>query len=181
MFMPKNGLVIFGRGWQVGALFLASCAAVALTFGYYLSPDHARYLAAAAVLTFMVINYMGVKKTANATKVIVSIVILSLLAIVALMLSGKPNISNLQPLIGESGFYGILQSAGIWFFAFAGYSRIATLGEEVKNPEKSIPRAILIGLGLTLVIYAAVVLSALLLVDPVSLAASNAELPGSCA
>lgn len=163
-------------GW--GFIFgkLASCAAVALTFGYYLSPDYARYLAAAAVLTFMVINYLGVKKTADATKVIVSIVVLSLIAIVALVLSGKPSLSNLQPLIGENGLYGILQSAGIWFFAFAGYSRIATLGEEVKNPEKSIPRAILIGLGLTLVIYAAVVLSALLLVGSASLAASNAPL-----
>ncbi|MDX2775811.1 amino acid permease [Streptomyces caniscabiei] len=163
-------------GW--GFIFgkLASCAAVALTFGYYLSPDYARYLAATAVIVFMIINYMGIKKTANATKVIVGIVLLSLLAIVALVLSDKPSLSNLQPLFGQSGLYGILQSAGIWFFAFAGYSRIATLGEEIKDPEKSIPRAILIGLGLTLAIYAAVVLSALLVVGPATLAQSNSPL-----
>jgi APA family basic amino acid/polyamine antiporter len=102
--------------------------------------------------------------------------LLSLLAIVVLVLGEKPSLDNLQPLFGQSGLYGILQSAGIWFFAFAGYSRIATLGEEIKDPEKSIPRAILIGLGLTLIIYAAVVLSALLLVGPATLAQSNAPL-----
>ena len=163
-------------GW--GFIFgkLASCAAVALTFGYYLSPDYARYLAAVAVITFIIINYLGVKKPANATKIIVSIVLVSLLAIVVLVLNGDSSFSNLQPLFGQSGLYGILQSAGIWFFAFAGYARIATLGEEVKNPEKSIPRAILLALGLTLLIYSSVVLSALLLVGPSTLAQSNAPL-----
>ena len=165
---------IAGWGFVVGKL--ASCAAVALTFGYYLFPGYARYLAAAAVIAFMTLNYFGIKKTANATKIVVVIVVLSLVAIVVLILHGTPNIANLQPLSGSSGLYGILQSAGIWFFAFAGYSRIATLGEEVKNPETSIPRAILLGLSLTFLIYAAVVLSALLVVGPATLAHSNAPL-----
>ena len=163
-----------GWGFVVGKL--ASCAAVALTFGYYLFPGYARYLAAGAVIAFMTLNYFGIKKTANATKIVVAIVVLSLVAIVVLILHGTPNIANLQPLSGSSGLYGILQSAGIWFFAFAGYSRIATLGEEVKNPETSIPRAILLGLGMTFLIYAAVVLSALLVVGPTTLAQSNAPL-----
>src|SRR5690606_25509547 len=46
--------------------------------------------------------------------------------------------------------------AGLLFFAFAGYARIATLGEEVRNPTKSIPRAIGIGLGIVVVLYAVV-------------------------
>ncbi len=163
-----------GWGFIVGKL--ASCAAVALTFGYYLFPGYARYLAAGAVIAVMTLNYFAIKKTANATKVVVAIVVLSLVAIVVLILHGTPNIANLQPLSGSSGLYGILQSAGIWFFAFAGYSRIATLGEEVKNPETSIPRAILLGLSLTFLIYAAVVLSALLVVGPTTLAQSNAPL-----
>jgi APA family basic amino acid/polyamine antiporter len=131
-------------------------------------------LAAGAVIAFMTLNYFGIKKTANATKVVVSIDVLSLVAIVALILQGNPNLANLQPLFGSSGLYGILQSAGIWFFAFAGYSRIATLGEEVRDPETSIPRAILLGLSLTFLIYAWVVVSALLVVGPSALAQSNA-------
>ena len=163
-------------GWAFIVGKLASCAAVALTFGYYLFPAYARFLAAGAVIAFMTLNSFGIKKTASVTKVIVSIVVLSLVAIVALILQGHPNLANLQPLSGSSGLYGILQSAGIWFFAFAGYSRIATLGEEVRNPETAIPRAILLGLTLTFLIYAAVVVSTLLVVGPATLAQSNAPL-----
>lgn len=165
---------IAGWGFVVGKL--ASCSAVALTFGYYLAPEYARFLAAGAVIAFMMLNYHGIEKTANATKAIVVVVLISLSAIVALTFVGDPDIGNISPIVGSNGFYGILQSAGIWFFAFAGYSRIATLAEEVEDPETSIPRAIVLGLGITLLVYAAVVVSALLLVGPAQLARSDAPL-----
>ena len=50
----------------------------------------------------------------------------------------------------------MLQASGLIFFAFAGYARIATLGEEVKDPERTIPRAIPLALGITVVVYVAV-------------------------
>ncbi|MCM2466892.1 APC family permease [Methanoculleus oceani] len=165
---------VAGWGFVVGKL--ASCSAVALTFGYYLAPEYARFLAAGAVIAFTALNFFGIEKTASATKIIVVVVLLSLSAIVALVFVGEPDIGNLRPILGSNGFYGILQSAGIWFFAFAGYSRIATLGEEVEDPETSIPRAIVLGLGITLFVYAAVVFSALLLVGPAALARSDAPL-----
>ncbi|HOI12504.1 MAG TPA: amino acid permease [Methanoculleus sp.] len=165
---------VAGWGFVVGKL--ASCSAVALTFGYYLAPEYARFLAAGAVIAFTVLNFFGIEKTANATKIIVVVVLLSLSAIVALIFVGEPDIGNLSPILGPNGLYGILQSAGIWFFAFAGYSRIATLGEEVEDPETSIPRAIVLGLGITLFVYAVVVVSALLLVGPAALARSDAPL-----
>lgn len=153
---------VAGWGFVVGKL--ASCSAIALTFGYYLAPEYARLLAAGAVIAFTVLNYHGVEKTASATKVIVAAVLLSLTLIVALIFVGEPDPGNLRPLLGPNGIYGVLQSAGIWFFAFAGYSRIATLGEEVEDPETAIPRAIVLGLSITLFVYAVVVVSALLLV-----------------
>ena len=52
-----------------------------------------------------------------------------------------------RPVARHGGVYGVLQSAGLLFFAFAGYARIATLGEEVRDPERTIPRAIPIALG----------------------------------
>ncbi|WP_067075509.1 APC family permease [Methanoculleus horonobensis] len=165
---------VAGWGFVVGKL--ASCAAVALTFGYYLAPEYARLLAAGAVIAFMVLNYHGIEKTARATKVIVVVVLLSLAAVVALLFVGEPDIDNISPIVGPNGLYGILQSAGIWFFAFAGYSRIATLAEEVRDPETAIPRAIVLGLGITLLVYVAVVVSALLLVGPALLAESSAPL-----
>ena len=57
---------------------------------------------------------------------------------------------------GVGGADGILEAAALLFFAFAGYARIATLGEEIKNPARTIPRAIPAALGITLVVYAAV-------------------------
>ncbi|KAF5037615.1 putative transporter [anaerobic digester metagenome] len=165
---------VAGWGFVVGKF--ASCSAVALTFGYYLIPEYARYLAAGAVIAFTVLNFFGIQKTAGATKIIVSVVLLSLAVIVLLLLVGEPALSNLRPVLGPNGVYGILQSAGIWFFAFAGYSRIATLGEEVKDPKTSIPWAIILGLSVTLVVYAAVAISALLLVGPDLLSRSDAPL-----
>ena len=66
---------VAGWGFVVGKL--ASCSAVALTFGYYLSPDCARYLAAGAVIAFVALNYFGIEKTAGATKIIVAVVLLA--------------------------------------------------------------------------------------------------------
>lgn len=171
-----NGFWAWVAGWGFVVGKLASCSAVALTFGYYLAPEYARFLAAGAVIAFTALNFFGIEKTANATKIIVVVVLLSLSAIVALIFVGEPDIGNLCPFLGPNALYGILQSAGIWFFAFAGYSRIATLAEEVEDPETSIPRAIVLGLCITLFVYAAVVVSALLLVGPAALARSDAPL-----
>jgi APA family basic amino acid/polyamine antiporter len=93
----------------------------------------------------------------------------------AILVSGGTDGSNLT---GSSphGVYGVLQSAGLLFFAFAGYARIATLGEEVRDPERTIPRAIPLALGITVVIYAAVGLTALLAAGPAALAATSTPL-----
>jgi len=74
------------------------------------------------------------------------------------------------------GVLGVLQSAGLLFFAFAGYARIATMGEEVREPQRTIPRAILIALGATVVVYAVVAVSVLLALGPAGVSASNAPL-----
>lgn len=70
----------------------------------------------------------------------------------------------------------MLQSGGLLFFAFAGYARIATLGEEVLGPEVSIPRAIPVALGIVVAVYAIVLVSALLAVGPGTLARAAAPL-----
>jgi APA family basic amino acid/polyamine antiporter len=87
--------------------------------------------------------------------------------------SGNTHASNLDGLT-SGGVYGIFQAAALLFFAFAGYARIATLGEEVREPERTIPRAIPIALGLTVALNAAVALASLLAAGPDALAASTA-------
>jgi basic amino acid/polyamine antiporter, APA family len=71
---------------------------------------------------------------------------------------------------------GVLQAAGLLFFAFAGYARIATLGEEVRDPARTIPRAVAIALSIVLVVYAAVAFAVLAALGPDRLAASSAPL-----
>lgn len=70
----------------------------------------------------------------------------------------------------------MLQAAGLLFFAFAGYARIATLGEEVRDPKRTIPRAIPLALGITLVVYAAVAVAVLAVLGPDRLAHTAAPL-----
>src|SRR5690606_31484808 len=76
----------------------------------------------------------------------------------------------------EGGWYGVLQSAGLLFFAFAGYARIATLGEEVRDPGRTIPRAIQIALALAVAVYAVVAVTVLSVLGPDGVAGTSSPL-----
>jgi APA family basic amino acid/polyamine antiporter len=187
LYPESGGTYVYGRkrlgafwgflaGWGFVIGKLASCAAMALTFGFYAAPAHARPLAVAAVVVLTAVNYLGVTKTALATRAIVAFVLVSLAVVVAAVLSGgEVDVARLQPLT-DGGVDGILQAAGLLFFAFAGYARIATLGEEVVDPQRTIPRAIPLALTITLLVYAAVAVSALLGAGAAALARSPAPL-----
>ena len=154
----------------------ACCAAMALTVGAYAAPALARPLAAAAVLALTAVYLRGIAKTARLTRVLVALVLAVLaLVVTAGLLGGTASPVGLRASAGV-GAYDVLQSAGLLFFAFAGYARIATLGEEVRDPERTIPRAIPLALGVVLAVYAAVAVTTLLAVGPAALAASGAPL-----
>lgn len=166
----------FLAGWSFVVGKLASAAAMAMTFAHYAAPEAARPLAVGAIVLLTAVNYFGVKKTARATQIIVALVLLSLAGVVgAVWLGGAADVSRLWPLAAPSAL-GVLEAAGLSFFAFAGYARLATLGEEVIEPQRTIPRAIPIALGLTLVVYAAVAVSALAGVGARALAEASAPL-----
>jgi APA family basic amino acid/polyamine antiporter len=169
----SGGTYVYGRerlgpfwgflaGWGFVVGKLASCGAMALTFGSYVAPAHARPLAIAAVVALVAVNWFGIEKTAFATRAIVAVVLFALaLVVAAALFGGEVDAERLTPVLGDGGPYGLLQAAGILFFAFAGYARIATLGEEVREPERTIPRAIPVALGLVLAVYAVVAVAAL--------------------
>lgn len=188
-YPTSGGTYVYGRerlgewpGFLAGWGFIigktASCAAMAMTFAAYVLPGPwQKPLAIAAVMALATINYFGVTRTAVATRVIVTIV-LAILAVVVVagLSSGAPAVDDGQSLAVTGGWYGVLQSAGLLFFAFAGYARIATMGEEVKTPERTIPRAILTALGLAVTIYALIAVSLLLTVGAQTVASSDAPL-----
>jgi basic amino acid/polyamine antiporter, APA family len=167
-------------GWLAGWSFvvgkLASLAAMALTLGVYAWPDAARPIAVAAVIGATALNLRGIEKTALATRAVVAFVLAVLAAVVVACFAGAD--ASTEPFAPPwpGGAYGVLQAAGLLFFAFAGYARIATLGEEVKQPARTIPRAIPLALGIALVAYAAVGASVLLALGPERLAGASAPL-----
>jgi len=164
-----------GWGFMVGKT--ASCAAMALTFAAYVAPDGwSRPIAATVVVVLALVNCAGVTRTALLTRVLVSLVLVALVvAAVACFRGGST--SGLDGWSSpEQGLYGVLQSAGLLFFAFAGYARIATLGEEVRDPERVIPRAIVVALAGAVVVYAVVAVAVLSVLGGSGTAASSAPL-----
>ena len=136
----------FLAGWGFVVGKTASCAAMAMTFAAYAVPDGwQRPAAAAVVVVLALVNCAGVTRTAGLTRVIVTLVLLALAVAVAACFGGG-SAGGLGEWDAPHGAYGVLQSAGLLFFAFAGYARIATLGEEVREPERVIPRAIVAAL-----------------------------------
>lgn len=188
VYPESGGTYVYGRerlgpfwgylaGWGFVAGKTASCAAMALTFGAYAWPEWRRPLAVGAVVVLTAVNYQGVRKTAWLTRVIVAVVLAALATVVAgALLGGQPSTENFGSFTAAGGLSGILESAGLLFFAFAGYARLATLGEEVVAPARTIPKAIPMALGITLLVYAAVAVSALLAAGPEALASSPAPL-----
>lgn len=172
---PWSGFV---AGWAFIIGKLASCAAMALTFAAYAAPaGWERPVAIGAVALLAIVNLLGVTRTAQLTRVLVLIVLLALAVVVAAGWSGPVTGGALTDVdLWAGGGYGILQSAGLLFFAFAGYARIATMGEEVRDPSRTIPRAIMLALGLALVVYAVVAVTVLVVLGPGGTAASSAPL-----
>ena len=171
---------IAGWGFVIGKT--ASCAAMALTFGSYAIAGPRwvqRLVALAAVVALTAANYRGISRTARLARALVIVSIAALLVVIAaIVTSGNANASRIGSLssLGSGGVHGILQAAGLLFFAFAGYARIATLGEEVRDPARTIPRAIPIALAIAVALYLAVGVVALSAAGPAALAASTQPL-----
>jgi amino acid transporter len=186
LYPTSGGTYVYGRerlgefwgylaGWGFVVGKTASCAAMALTVGSYAFPAHAHPVAVAAVAMLTAVNYAGIHKSAWLTRVIVASVLAVLAAVVvAIFASARPAAEDLHMTGATVG--GVIQAAGLLFFAFAGYARIATLGEEVRDPARTIPRAIPLALGIALAVYTLVALAALTALGPHGLAAATAPL-----
>ncbi|MGW7681914.1 APC family permease [Kribbella sp. NPDC054772] len=159
----------FAAGWSFVIGKTASCAAMALTFATYVTDIGwlRRLIALAAVLALAAVNYRGITRTAQLTRIIVTFTFV-ILAIVLVPLFTHPSHHHTAAATSP---YGVLQSAGLLFFAFAGYARIATMGEEVREPAKTIPRAVTIALTVAVGIYLVVAVALLRVSDPAAAAA----------
>ncbi|OIU85430.1 APC family permease [Microbacterium sp. AR7-10] len=155
---PWSGFI---AGWCFVIGKIASCAAMAMTFAAYAAPESWRTpVAVLAVAALATVNCFGVTRTALLTRILVVLSLLGLAAVAASGLAAAPQASP-APL-PDATAYGVLQGAGLLFFAFAGYARIATMGEEVIDPARTIPRAIVLALGGAVVVYVLVAVAVML-------------------
>jgi APA family basic amino acid/polyamine antiporter len=195
VYPTSGGTYVYGRerlgpwwgylaGWGFVVGKTASCAAMALTFAAYVAPGGwQRPFAVVAVLALAGVNYRGITRTARLTVALVVVVLAALAVLVAASLGGGGASAERIDLGGAlgAGPYGILQSAGLLFFAFAGYARLATLGEEVRDPSRTIPRAIGLALGITVVVYGVVAVTVLAVLGPDGVAAGSTPLAEAAA
>jgi APA family basic amino acid/polyamine antiporter len=165
--LPRTGGTYeFGRrmlgpwwGYSAGWMFLVANTvgpgAIALAFGEYLSAVWGgvptRAIAVAAALAMTGLNALGIRWSVRVTEIVVIFSVLTLLAVVVLA-APAVRASNFVPF-APGGILGILQATALLFFAYTGYSRIATLVEEVKDPKRTIPRATGVALGGATALY----------------------------
>ncbi|RKT79120.1 amino acid/polyamine/organocation transporter (APC superfamily) [Terracoccus luteus] len=159
----------FVAGWGFVVGKTASCAAMALTVATYALPGPAgvvtaaqRAVAAAAVVALTLATVRGITRTARLARVLLVVTLTALVLFVVVSASTSTSqyrsastaATNLIT-VTEAGWPGVLQAAGLLFFAFAGYARVATLGEEVRRPER-LAAAVSVALGVVVVLYLAV-------------------------
>lgn len=192
VYPASGGTYIYGRerlghwwGFAAGWSFLigktASCAAMAMTVAAYAVTDSSLVQRLVAILVVAVITWLncrGVTRTVQVTRALVtsSLTCLAILVGAILFIGTIGGSSRLYDGWSDHGIYGILQAGGLLFFAFAGYARIATMGEEVVNPRVTLPRAIPLALLITVTIYLVVAITALLAAGSARLAESDAPL-----
>lgn len=187
----SGGGYVYGRerlsaaaGRLAGVAFLvgksASAAAAAGVFGSYVLPSEPLPAAILAIVAATALNTSGVRWTARGAYALVGGTLVVLLLVVVLGLSGSGDVvvaaAPTAPVVVVGGLGGVLTAAGLVFFAFAGYARIATLGEEVRDPATTLRRAIALALGIALAVYLLVAVALLVGMGPGRLAAETSPL-----
>ncbi len=174
----------FAAGWMFLCAKSASAASAALGASAYLI--HASGLdnlvdtrwSAAALVVMVTLSVLAGMRRTNVTNIV--IVSVTLLALGAFVIAAAPaalagGVAHFQPFLppDRAAFPGFLEACALMFVAYTGYGRIATMGEEVRDPRRIIPRAILTALGISALLYLAVGLAAIGAAGSADFAASS--------
>jgi basic amino acid/polyamine antiporter, APA family len=164
-----------GWMWLVANTFTG--AAVSLGFAYYLStavPEvPANLVAAVMCLVFTALNLVGAKESAVVNNIFVAVKLLVLVFFVAFgaLYADTANFAPFTPLSS-----GVLIATFFIFFAYGGFARVTVIAEEIKDAKRNVPRALLLSLGLSMLVYVLVGLVAVGLLGPDGLAGSTSPL-----
>ena len=173
-------LLAFLTGWLIIITEFVSAAAVSLGFSSYLTdmlsssvelPCYANILIAIFLILFLsFVNFWGIKESSRLNILFTLIETIGLLIVI--FLGFKPEVSVSSP----KGLEGIIGAAALMFFAYLGFEEVVNLAEETKKPRKNIPRALVLSIIITTLLYVLVSISAVNLASWKELAESDAPL-----
>jgi APA family basic amino acid/polyamine antiporter len=153
VYLNESWSFLSGFGFVFGKI--ASIAAIALVFQRYVFPEIPFWPAALAISLLTLVNILGINRTALVATVLSVITVGFFLMFSALGLANPvSHYDEAFSVSPENPINAVLVGAGVVFFAFAGYARVATLGDEVRNSKRDIPKAIVISLGFVMALYA---------------------------
>jgi APA family basic amino acid/polyamine antiporter len=163
--------VAFVVGWTMIMGLVVAAATVSIGFaryvGYFLHID-ARAAAMGLLTTVSAVAMVGVKQSARLAVGLSAVQIGGLVLVVAI---GLPHVGDVDLLTGR-GAGGVLGAAALVFFAFIGFDEVITLAEETRDPTRTVPRALLLALGLSTALYIAVAIAAVSVLGADALGAS---------
>jgi len=171
-----SNLPAFLIGWLEIFADVISISTVALAFGGYFSGLFGGSILISAIgliLVLSLVNFLGIKESSRINVIFTFIEIAGLFLIIFL---GIPHLGSVNYFEFPYGFFGVFKGAGIIFFAYLGFEEIVNIGEEVKNPKKTLPRAIIISTVVSTIIYILVALSSVSIMNWKDVASSNAPL-----
>jgi len=174
----KNHFFGFIIGWLTAITSIIVAATVALGFGGYLTQFVDLPITIGAILLIgilSIVNFIGIKESAWANTIFALITAAGLVLIIFLGFTIEP-VESVDYFEAPNGTTGIILAFVLIFFAFIGFEDMANVAEEVKRPRKTIPRAIILSIVITGVIYILVSLSVVRILNWEELAASSAPL-----
>jgi len=163
-------------GWLIIAGNIIGAATVALGFSYYFSALFETPLLLTSMILLIlcgIILILGVKETASVTILFTVIEAIGLIIIISI---GLPRLGEVDYFQLANGLKGVIEASVLIFFSYLGFQGITRLAEETKNPEKTIPKAIILSIIITTVIYILVGISAVSVVPSNELAQQEAPL-----
>ena len=166
-------------GWVLAIGTVIAASTVALGFGgylYSLTGLDVRVGALALIGLMTLLNYAGIGESAKFNNFATGVEVLGLLIVIAAALLSPPQ-SNANLLeVPAAGFSGILAAVTVIFFAFIGFENITNISEEVKDSRRTVPKALLLSLGISTLLYFLVAIAAIREVGWEALSQSKAPL-----
>jgi len=174
----RNEFLAFIVGWLTVFTAIVSASAVALGFAGYFAEFFGFPIVMAAVLLILAlscVNFYGIRESSwmNVVFTMIEVSGLAFIIYLGLTFTGTSEVNYFDSPLGMNG---IFLATGLLFFAYTGFENIANVAEEANKPTKVVPRAILLSILITAIVYILVALSVVRVLDWQTLGTSTAPL-----